>query len=123
MADVTKQIAKWNAKFDTARIKATLDAMRPDMAAHVAAVFPQMAEKDTEVKQTLDELGLPSIQYPFYMCFGRELFAMVRRSMSGESAAIAAQTLVDKWVARGLVQSALEAIRTQVYNISAPIAP
>ena len=43
--------------------------------------------------------------------------------MSGESAAIAAQTLVDKWVARGLVQSALEAIRTQVYNISAPIAP
>ena len=71
MADVTKQIAKWNAKFDTARIKATLDAMRPDMAAHVAAVFPQMAEKDTEVKQTLDALGLPSIQYPFYMCFGR----------------------------------------------------
>ena len=123
MADVTKRIAKWNAKFDTTRIKATLDDLRPSMAAHVAAVFPQVAEMETQVKQTLDALGLPTIQYPFYLNFGRELFAMTRKGISGETAAIAAQTLVDKWVARGLVQSALEAVRTQVFNISAPIAP
>jgi len=123
MSDVTKRIAKWNAKFNTERVKATLDAMRPDMAAAVAAVFPQLFDKELEVKQTLDALGLPTIQYPYYLCFGREMFRLSRKNISGESMAIEAQVLVDKWVARGLVQSALEKIRKDVFNVSAPVAP
>jgi len=43
--------------------------------------------------------------------------------MSGESAAQAAAVLIAKWVARGLTQSVLQAIRTQVFNVGAPIAP
>jgi hypothetical protein len=34
-----------------------------------------------------------------------------------------AATLMAKWVARGLTQSLLQAIRTDVFNIAAPIAP
>lgn len=43
--------------------------------------------------------------------------------MSGESAAIEAQLLLDKWAARGLVRSALEKVRKDVFNITAPITP
>jgi hypothetical protein len=40
--------------------------------------------------------------------------------MSGESYAVEAQTLIQKWVARGLGQTVLEKIRTDVFSIGAP---
>ncbi len=45
--DPSKRIAKWNAKYDTTRIKATLDAMRPDMYAHIQAVFPLLTAMES----------------------------------------------------------------------------
>jgi hypothetical protein len=118
------RIKKWDLKYNTERIKAMLDEQRPDMLKKIEATIPALASMEGQVKQTLDLLGLQTIQYPFYLCFGRELWKMVNsREMSGETAAIAAQTLIDKWVSRGLVQSALESIRTGVFNIASPVAP
>ena len=122
--DPTKRIANWNTGYDTAAIKTKVDKKRDDMYGRVKSQFPAIASMEGQVKQTLDALGLPVIQYPFYLCYGRELWHLTHENeMSGESAAIEAQTLLDKWVARGLVQSTLEAIRTQVFNIAAPVAP
>jgi hypothetical protein len=122
--DPTKRIAKWDTKFDTTRIKATLDAMRPSMLAHVQAQFVSLASMESQVKQTLDASAVSVIQYPFYLDFGRELWHMTHeREMSGDSAALEAQILITKWVARGLTQAVLQDIRTQVFNIAAPVAP
>jgi hypothetical protein len=122
--DPTKRIAKWDTKYDTARIKATLDAMRPSMLAHVQSQFVSIASMETQVKQTLDAAGVSVIQYPFYLSFGRELWHMTHeREMSGESAAQAAAVLISKWVARGLTQAVLESVRTDVFNIGAPVGP
>ena len=121
--DPTRRIAKWNAKFDTERIKATLDVMRPAMLANVTAVFPMITAMELQVKQVCDGAGVPTIQYPFYLCFGREIWALTRKDISGESLALEAATLIAKWVARGLTQAVLQAIRTDVFNVAAPIAP
>jgi len=122
--DPTKRIAKWDTKYDTTRIKATLDAMRPSMFAHVQAQFVSLASMENQVKQTLDASGVSVIQYPFYLCFGREMWHMTHQNeMSGESAAQAAAVQIAKWVARGLNQAVLQAIRTDVFNVGAPIAP
>jgi hypothetical protein len=122
--DPTKRIAKWDTKFDTTRIKATLDAMRPLMLSHVQAQFVSIASMEGQVKQTLDASGVGVITYPFYLDFGRELWHMTHeREMSGESAAKEAAILIAKWVARGLTQAVLQAIRSEVFNIPAPIAP
>jgi hypothetical protein len=123
-SDPTKRIENWDAGFDTAAVKTKVDKKRPKMLEHVSSQFPALALMEGEVKQVLDGLGLPVIQYPFYLCYGRELWHITHeRSMSGESAAVEAQVLLDKWVARGLVQSALEKIRKDVFNIVAPVAP
>jgi hypothetical protein len=122
--DPTKRIAKWDIKYDTTRIKATLDAMRPSMLAHVQSQFVSIASMENQVKQTLDAAGVSVIQYPFYLCFGREMWHMTHQNeMSGESAAQEAAILITKWTARGLTSSVLQAIRTQVFNVGAPIAP
>jgi hypothetical protein len=123
MMDPTRRIAKWNAKFDTTRVKDTLDAMRPAMLANVTAVFPMITAMELQVKQVYDGAGVPTIQYPFYLNFGRELWALSRKEVSGESLALEAATLIAKWVARGLQQPLLESIRTDVFNVAAPVAP
>ncbi|MCX6844327.1 MAG: hypothetical protein NTX53_18865 [candidate division WOR-3 bacterium] len=122
--DPTKRIDKWDTKYDTTRIKATLDAMRPSMLAHVQAQFVSIVSMEGQVKQTLDAAGVSVITYPFYLCFGREMWHMTHENeMSGESAAKEAAVLITKWTARGLTQAVLQAIRTDVFNVAAPVAP
>jgi len=123
MTDPTKRIARWNAKFNTERIKATLDDMRPAMLANVTAVFPMLTAMELQVKQTCDASGVPTIQYPFYLNFGREIWVLIRKEVSGESLAQEAAVLVAKWTARGLTAPVLQAIRSEVFNVPAPIAP
>jgi hypothetical protein len=120
MSDPTKRIAKWDAKFDTTRIKGALDAMRPTMLEHVNAVFPSITSMETQVKQVLDQEGVATILYPSYLNYGRELWSLTKSEISGTSMQLEALVLLNKWVARGLTQSVLEAIRLQVFNISAP---
>ena len=123
MIDPTKRIAKWNAKYDTTRVKAILDEMRPTMLANVTAVFPMITAMELQVKQVCDGAGVPTIQYPFYLNFGREIWALSRKEVSGESLAQESAILITKWTARGLQGPVLQAIRTDVFNVAAPIAP
>ncbi len=112
-----QRIAKWDAKFNT------LDESRSRMFANVQNVFPQITSMEEQVRQTLDPLGVSMIQYPYYLCFGREVWALQRRGVSGNSLAIEVETLIAKWVARNLTRSVLEAIRTQVFNVGPPPSP
>ncbi len=121
--DPTKRIANWNAKFNTERIKGILDDLRPAMLASVTAVFPMITAMELQVKQTCDASGVPTIQYPFYLNFGREIWALTRKEVSGESLAQEVAVLLAKWTARGLTQAVLQAIRSEVFNVGAPIAP
>ncbi len=121
MADPTKRIAKWDAKFNTERIEAALDVMRPTMLERVNAVFPSIVSMETQVKQVLDTEGVPTVDYPSYMAYGRELWRLQRKEISGTSMQLEALVLLNKWVARGFTQSVLEAIRLQVFNVSAPV--
>ena len=115
-----QHIAKWDAKFKTDRIKAALDDERPDMYMNVQAVFPLITAMELQVKQTLDALGVSLALYGMYLSFGRELWSLTRKEISGETAAMEADTLRAKWVSRGLATAVLEAIRSQVFNIPAP---
>jgi hypothetical protein len=122
--DPTKRIENWDAGYDTAAIKAKVDKKRPDMLSHVKAQFAAIASMENQVKQMIDAEGVSVIYYPFYLCFGRELWHIVHQTeMSGESAAKEAAALIAKWVARNLAQSTLETIRTQVFNIGRPTTP
>jgi len=122
-SDPTKRIANWDAGYDTAAIKAKVDKKRPDMLTRANTAFASQYTRDTEVKQVCDGSGVPTIQYPFYLAFGREMWRLTRSDISGESLAQEAAVLIAKWVARGLSQAVLQAIRTDVFNVSAPIAP
>jgi hypothetical protein len=122
--DPVKRLENWDKKYNLERINAILVEKRPKMLEHVTSAIVSLSSMETQVKQVLDSEGAGMIQYPFYLCFGRELWSMTHeREVSGEAAAVAAAVLVSKWTARGLGQAVLETIRTQVFNIGRPTTP
>ncbi len=119
--DPTKRIANWDEKYNIERITAVLTEKRAQMLANISAVTPMITAMELQVKQVCDGAGVMTIQIPFYLCFGREMWKLIRAETSGETLAIEAATLIAKWKARGLTEAVLQAIRTDVFNVAAPL--
>ncbi len=122
-SDPTKRINNWDETYNLERVNAILTEKRPTMLQNMSAVIPLLTAMESQVKQVCDSAGVPTITYPFYLDFGREMWKLSRQEFSGESLAEEAATLIAKWVARGLTQAVLESIRTGVFNVVAPSAP
>jgi hypothetical protein len=121
--DPVTRVENWDEKYNLERINAILTGKRPKMLQHVTNVQSLLAAMELQVKQVCDGAGVPTIAIPYYLCFGREMWKLIRADISGETLALEAAVLIAKWVARGLTQSVLQAIRTDVFNVSAPVAP
>jgi hypothetical protein len=121
--DPVKRLENWDTKYNLERVTAILTSKRPKMLERMGNAIVALASMENQVKQTCDASGVPTIQYPFYLNFGREMWSKLQKEMSGESLAQEAAVLIAKWVARGLSQPVLQAIRSEVFNVPAPIAP
>jgi hypothetical protein len=121
MTDPVKRRANWEVKYDTAAIKAILDKKRADMGARYEAAVVAMCIMETKVRETINACGVSTIHYVPYLNFGRQLYKLsTQREITGDSAAIAAQVLLEKWSSRGLDAKVLATVRSQVFNIPAP---
>lgn len=123
MIDPAMRAFNWAERMSLPAFRAPIitDAKLDMMKENVNAVTASICAMETQVKQVLDTEGVPTITYPFYLNYGRELWALQRRQISGTTLQLEALVLLNKWVARGLTQSVLEAVRLQAFNISAPI--
>jgi len=121
MPDPTKRIEAWNMKTTPERTKQTLDARHAEMKKRYEAAMTALCSIEGQIKQTINAQGVHTSLYVPYLNFGRQLWKMTRQQeISGESAAMAAQVLLDKWAARGLNPKVLAAIRTEVFDIAEP---
>ena len=121
MTDPNQRLMNWQIKTDTGKVKQILDDLRPDMLKHYEAAVASLCEMETKARQTLNAAGVHTIMYVPYLNYARQLYKLSRQQgISGESFALSAQVLLDKWSARGLDPNVLAAIRTQVFDASAP---
>ena len=121
MSDPNQRIMSWEIKTDTARMKQTLDTLRPNMLKHFEAAVASLCEMETKARQTLNAAGVHTIFYVPYLNYARQLYKLSRQQgISGESFALSAQVLLDKWSARGLDSAVLARIRTEVFDVVAP---
>ena len=121
--DPVQRVDNWDEKYNIERISAVLTGKRPKMLQRVTSVTPLIAAMELQVKQVCDGAGVRTIQLPFYLCFGREVWKLIRAEISGETLAMEVAVLVTKWTTRGLTAAVLQGIRTDVFNVSAPIGP
>jgi len=121
MSDPNQRIMSWEIKTDTGRMKETLDTLRPNMLKHFEAAVASLCEMETKARQTLNTAGVHTIFYVPYLNYARQLYKLSRQQgISGESFALGAQVLLDKWAARGLDSAVLARIRTEVFDAAAP---
>jgi hypothetical protein len=121
MTDPNQRIANWQIKTDTGKVKQILDDLRPDMLKRYEAAVASLCEMEVKARQTLNAAGVHTIFYVAYLNYARQLYKLSRQQgISGESFALGAQVLLDKWSARGLNPNVLASIRTQVFDASAP---
>ena len=121
MSDPNQRLMNWQIKTDTGKVKQILDDLRPDMLKHYEAAVASLCEMETKARQTLNAAGVHTIMYVPYLNYARQLYKLSRQQgISGESFAMGAQVLLDKWAARGLDSAVLARIRTEVFDASAP---
>lgn len=123
-SDLSTRVSKYTARLNVAGALSPVSvARKQDMIDKFAARTAQLMAGDLAVKQICDGAAVATIQYPFYLAFGRELLRLQLAEISGDSLAKEAAILLAKWVARGLTQAVLADIRSQGFNIPAPVAP
>jgi len=122
MTDPNQRISAWTIKTDTGKVKQILDDMRPDMLKHYEAAVASLCEMEVKARQTLNAAGVHTIFYVAYLSYARQLYKLSRQQgISGESFALQAQVLLEKWVSRGLDAGVLARIRAEVFDTVAPV--
>ncbi len=121
MTDPNQRRMNWQIKTDTTKVKQILDDRRPDMLKRYEAAVASLCEMEVKARQTLNAAGVHTIFYVAYLNSARQLYKLSRQQgISGESFALQAQVLLDKWANRGLDQAVLARIRTDVFDAPAP---
>ena len=122
MKDDAQRIAAYNAKTAPATVGLIVAAVLPDARTNFAdpGGMAAMVAKEQEIQGLLNAHtpAIPTIDYPFYLAFGRELWAATRAGISGPALTSAAQGIRDKWNYRGFLTAAvLDSIALTVFNV------
>lgn len=118
MADPARRIENWTAKVTPERTAEQVTPQIGSIKANAAHVMNDIVQMETQVRQVLNGAGVPTIQYPFYLCFGREIWKKRRAGIDGVSLTTAAQSLHDKYVLYGLNTAHLINIADTVFGIT-----
>lgn len=119
MADVTKRMERWRLKTEPEEVCVRLKRLRTSMQNRQEHEQKLLVEIETKAKQVLDSADVPTVLYPFYLNFAREIYSR-RRRFSGPSLSREIGVLLEKWVARTLNRTVLERIRDEALSVPAP---
>lgn len=117
--EILKRVENWLVKTEPEQVRERLEKLRPSMCRRYIEQQEQLMALEERVKQVLDSADIPSITYPFYLDFAREVYARKRR-LAGDSLRREVDILMFKWVRRELRQEVLEQVRDQALSVSAP---
>lgn len=114
--------AKYDAKTVAATVNLIVAQVLPDARTNFAdpAGMSDLVSKEQQIQGILNGATppVPTIQYPFYLCFGREAWALQRKGIAGPAFTNACQGIRDKWNYKGfLTASLLDQIALDVFSV------
>lgn len=114
--------ARYDAKTVAATVGLIVAAVLPDARNNFAD--PQgmsaLVAKEQQIQGLLNvyTTPLPTIHYPFYLAFGREVWAKTRQGITGGALTLSTQGIYDKWDLKGFLNAdVLEKIALDVFNV------
>jgi hypothetical protein len=108
--------AKYVAQTVALKVAARLDSMKSSFTGPTTSLFAM--EQAVKAILDLDPAPIQTIQYPFYLCFARKLWALDYNGIGGAAATAAAQQYKTLWTTRGLESATLIAIALNVFGIT-----
>ena len=99
---------------DTEHIAKQLELAKTDMATLYEQSQVYATEMEGRTRAILGRNGVPTIAYPGYLNFARQV-AKISGRFQGDSFTNEAKILIDKWTARQLVKEILETILYEVF--------
>jgi hypothetical protein len=75
------------------KVAARLAGMKTGFEAAINSLVPI----EQQIQALLNANAVPTIRYPFYLSFGRELWGLEDSGISGAALTLMAQSLHDKW--------------------------
>ncbi len=114
-----RRIERWIVKSDPERVYELLKKLREPMKNRQAHEQSELVEMETRAKTVLNSADVPTMLYPFYLNFAREIYTRKKR-FAGPSLAREIGVLLEKWVARTLDRHVLERIRDEVMTVGEP---
>ena len=121
MKNDAQRIASYLAKTVPATVSLKVASMLGGMKTGFAASMTGLtglADTETLIQGVLNDANVPTIQYPFYLNFGREIWSKQRLGVDGPTLVAVAQSLHDKYEAYGLATATLVDIADQVFHIA-----
>jgi len=115
----SRRLDKWDTFLSGDVLSKTVGEYKDKMHEQLSTIFPQLETLENEVKLVLAEAGTSTIQNPFYLNYGREVWKYASR-FSGAQLLNAVDIIVNKWVGRGLDRDTLEKIRNVIFSLAAP---
>jgi len=100
---------------DTEHTAKQLELAKEDMATAYQQSQEYAEEMERLVRVVLGKNGVPTIAYPGYLNFARQIGKLTKR-FQGDSFMNEAKILMDKWEARQLVRETLETILYEVFS-------
>jgi hypothetical protein len=117
-SDITRRLEYWELKTEPEEVCRRLKQVRQTMVRRHAHQQVMLVEAETKARQVLNSAEVPTIFYPHYLNFCREVFAR-RQRFAGSSLAREIGVLVEKWVLRTLERAVLERIRDEAMSVPA----
>lgn len=118
MKDDATRIAQYNAKTVATTVGLKVASMLPTMKTGFADQCASFVAKEIAIQGVLNAVvgGIPTIQYPFYLNFGREIWKRERAGITGPSALMHSISLEDKYEGYGLAAITLKKIALDVFS-------
>ena len=110
------RIASYDAKTVPANVALVVTAQLPDMKSGFSAAITSLAAIEMQIQGLLNSASVPTISYPFYLNFGREMWSLSRRGFSDASFTAMAQSLLEKYIGYGLVKTYLVLIASVAFT-------
>lgn len=121
----TQREAKYTAKYVAStvglKVAALISGMHSGYADLAQLIYPIEVAVQTYLNSATagsPPAPIPTVNFPFYFAFARQIFARQRKGLQGDALTAEAQVVKDLWKTRGLDDTTLIALALNVFALT-----
>lgn len=109
---------KYGAGYVAATVSLKVASQLSGMKTGFSTAINSLVPKEQQIQGILNEEVVPTIQYPFYLNFGREIWSRIYKGIAGDSLLQMAQAASETYTQKGLDNSVLLHIALDVFSLT-----